>query len=266
MSEPNMQTLHLFKDKKEMIISTTQRVLVRPVRWKMVKNKSKGNYELEYEGLYVDTTTVYRSDTMAVARLVFTKPKIEPEQFFLTRPLTMPFGACTADPRLNLGVQMIRQGLSITPVKGDAMMVAIGETKTLVTTPFAEMLAQQSTSETPIVIPSKSGMTAFINRTLNMEGACTVSKELAKSGFFSWSGYIDYPLPKDVGYLRAGMMVRDQYWWAPAIEETIIDIRKSRVGDSLAVVYVTSKELRVGDKLGTAHGIKVHRRGDLPVR
>lgn len=254
--EPTMPVLHVFKNKKVMVISTAQGVLIRPMRWKIVRNKISGKYEPEYEGPYVDTTAVYGSDTMMVAKLRFPRPKIEPEQFFSSIAMTIPFGAWTADPRLNLGVQMIRQGLSVTPVKGDATMVAMGENKPLVTTPFAQMLTQMSTDETPIVIPGKNVVTAFINRTLNMEDACSVSKELAESGFFSWSGYIDYPLPKDVGYIKIGMTVKDQYWWAPAIEGTVVDIRMSKVGDSIAVVYVASKELRVGDKLGTAQGIK----------
>ncbi len=256
MSEINMPVLHVFRSKKVIVISIAQGVLIRPVRWKVVKSRSRGSYEVEYEGPYVDTTAVYGSDTMAVAKLFFPKPKTEPEQFFSTIALTIPFAAWTADPRLNLGVQMIRQGLSTTPVKGDATMVAMGENKPLVTTPFAQMLTQRSTTEIPIVIPGKNVVTAFINRTLNTEDACTVSKELAESGFFSWSGYIDYPLPRSDEHFRVGMVVKDQYWWAPGIEGTVVDIRMSKVGDPIAVVYVASKELRVGDKLGTAHGIK----------
>lgn len=170
--------------------------------------------------------------------------------------MTIPFAAWTADPRLNLGVQMIRQGLSTTPIRGDATMVAMGGNAPLVTTPFTEMVTEMSTEKTPLVIPGKNIVTAFINRTLNTEDACVVSQELAESGMFSWSGYIDYPLSKDVGYIRVGMTIKDQYWWAPAIEGIAMDIRMSKMGDPIAVVYVASKKLAVGDKLGTAHGLK----------
>lgn len=255
-SDPNMPTLHVFRDKMVVVISTAQGALVRPIRWRMVKTNGANGFNCSFEGPFVDTTTVYGCDTLMIAKIQFPRPKTDPEQFFSLIALMIPFGAWTADPRLNLGVQMIRQGLSMTPVKGDATMVAMGENKPLVMTPLTKMLTNVSTDEIPIVVPGKNIVTAFINRTLNTEDACTVSKELAESGMFAWSGYIDYPLPKDVGYVKVGMIVKDQYWWAPAIEGVIMDIRMSKVGDSIAVVYVGSKELRVGDKLGTAQGLK----------
>jgi len=43
-----------------------------------------------------------------------------------------------------------------------------------------------------------------------------------------------------------------------------VEIRMSRMGEPIAVVYVASKELRVGDKLGTAHGIKFMVREIIP--
>ncbi|KAK2591530.1 hypothetical protein QQS21_010780 [Conoideocrella luteorostrata] len=44
---------------------------------------------------------------------------------------------------------------------------------------------------------------------------------------------------------------------APAIDGTIMDVRMSKVGDSIAVIFVGSKELKVGDKLGgTSQGLK----------
>ena len=157
----------------------------------------------------MDTTAIYRSDTMTMANLVFPSPKTEPEQFFLSLVQIIPFAAWTADPRLNLRVQMIRQGLSLTPVKGDATIVATGRNKPLVITPFAKIMTDRSTEEIPLIIPGKNVVTALINHTMNTGDAYTVSKELAESGFFSWSGYIDYPLPRDMGFIKVGMVVRD---------------------------------------------------------
>ncbi|OAP53943.1 hypothetical protein AYL99_11823 [Fonsecaea erecta] len=134
--------------------------------------------------------------------------------------------------------------------------MATGESKPLVMTPFMCALSKMSTESAPIVFPGKYIVTAFVNRTLNTEDAYVVSKELAESGMFSWSGLIYYPLPKNVGYVRVGMVVKDQYWWAPAIEGTVLEVEISRSGDPIAVVYVASKVLRIGDKLGIMHGLK----------
>lgn len=58
---------------------------------------------------------VYYSDTMSMAKLSFPEPAKEPEQFFSAVALTILFREWTANPRVNMGVQMIRQGISITP-------------------------------------------------------------------------------------------------------------------------------------------------------
>ncbi len=80
-----------------------------------------------------------------------------------------------------------------------------------------------------------------------------VSKE---PGAFACSGFINHTLPRDVGYIRVGMRLKDQYWWAPSIEGIVVDFKMRKVGDSIAVVYVGSKALKIGDKLGTGSGLK----------
>lgn len=62
------------------------------------------------------------------------------------------------------------------------------------------------------------------------------------------------------------MTVKDQYQWAPAVEGIFMDIRMIKASNSMVVVYVASKELRVGDSLGTAHGLKVTVREMNPVQ
>ncbi|KAF4589784.1 hypothetical protein GQ602_003673 [Ophiocordyceps camponoti-floridani] len=60
-----MPVLHVFKTNKVVVISIAQGVLIdrTPSGGNMVRTKSRGSYELEYEGPYVDTTAVYGSDT-----------------------------------------------------------------------------------------------------------------------------------------------------------------------------------------------------------
>lgn len=72
-----------------------------------------------------------------------------------------------------------------------------------------------------------------------------------------WLGHIDYPLPRDVGYIRPATKVKNQYWWAPAVKETVVYIKMSKVGESFAIIYRSSRTLGVGDKLGTAQELKV---------
>ncbi|KAK7937811.1 uncharacterized protein PG986_014679 [Apiospora aurea] len=255
-SEINMPSIHVFESVRVVVVSTAQGVVVRPVRWRSVRRRDSDAYDFVFEGPYLDSMTVHCTDTMRYANLRFPDPVEEPEQYMSALALMVPFGAWKAEPRLNLGVQMMRQGLSLTPVKGDATMVSMGNNAPLVVTPIVSIITSRSTDTNPMVMPGRNMVTAFVNRTLNMKDACTVSKEFAESGCFSWRGYIDYPLPRNAGYVRIGMTVKDQYWWAPSVEGVIVDIRMSKVGDSIAVIYVASKELMVGDKLGNYHGIK----------
>ena len=103
----------------------------------------------------------------------------------------------------------MRQGLSTSPVKGDATIAVAGNNIPLLMTPMSQMITAESPDECTLAIPGRNVVTAFINRTLNTEDACTVSKEFSESGEFAWRGYINYPLPKDAGYVRVGMRVKD---------------------------------------------------------
>ena len=250
MCELNMPTLHVFKDAKVINISVATGVLIRPIRWSIDKNR------LVNHGPYVDSMSVHASDTMEFAGLSFPNRETEPEQYFNAAVLTIPFAAWTADPRINLGVQMLRQAMSLSPINGDATMVSHGEVEPLVKTPFLDMIMQQSKGMGLVSIPGTQVVVGFVNRYMNMEDACSVSQEWAESGTFAWSGYINYPLPVNPGPIKVGMMVGDKDWWKPAIDGTIVEVRMSKVGDSHVVVHVGSKRLEVGDKLGVSHGLK----------
>lgn len=106
--------------------------------------------------------------------------------------------------------------------------------------------------------PGEVRVTAFINRYLNTEDACVVSKEWAESGAMSWAGYINYILPEKVCHIRIDMVFKDEWWWKPAMEGTVVDLRMSRTGESYAVIHRASKSITVGDKIGGRHGVKVH--------
>ena len=146
--------------------------------------------------------------------------------------------------------------MSLALIKGDATIKSMGEVQKLVMTPLAAMLSQYTLNVCSLTMPGKNVVTVFINKTLNTEDASSVSEYLAKSGALSSLGYINYPLPKDVGYIKIGIPVKDQYWWAHAIEGMVINIKMSKVGDSIATVYIALKEPRVGGKLGSVHGLK----------
>lgn len=203
--EINMPTVHVFKHSRVLVVSVATGIVLRHMRWKVVSKR------FVFEGPLVDSMAVHNSDTIEFAGLSFPDKTNEPEQFFNAAVLTIIFGAWTADPRLNLGLQMLRQAMSTTPIKGDAIITAMGENKPLAITPFMDAVAQQSTDKCRIVVPGKYVVTAFINRYLNTEDACTVSREFANSGAFSWSGYINFPLSRDLGSVRIGIALKDQW-------------------------------------------------------
>ncbi|KAM0433235.1 hypothetical protein ACHAQK_009284, partial [Fusarium lateritium] len=69
-------------------------------------------------------------------------------------------------------------------------------------------------------------------------------------------GHIDYLVPRNAAYIRVGTTVKDQYWWAPGIKEVNINMKISKLGDLIVVIYMASKKLIVGDKLGAHQGLK----------
>ena len=170
MCEVNMPTVHVLEKEKVVVVSIATGTVIRPLRTKVIGSR------IICEGPYVDTTTVYYTTMLSMAGITFPDVKEEPEQFFNATVLTIPFAAWTSEPRPNLGVQMLRQSMSTTPIKGDATIVSTGKCKQLVTTAVADAIVSYSSNTRPIVLPGKLVMTAFVNRYLNSEDACTVSK------------------------------------------------------------------------------------------
>ncbi|RYP52807.1 hypothetical protein DL768_002056 [Monosporascus sp. mg162] len=76
-------------------------------------------------------------------------------------------------------------GLGLHPVKGDAAIVSLGETKPLVVTSYMDALLWTSTPECRITTPGKNVVVAFINRTRNTEDTVSIIKEWAESGAFA---------------------------------------------------------------------------------
>ncbi|RYP59466.1 hypothetical protein DL771_010893 [Monosporascus sp. 5C6A] len=93
------------------------------------------------EGPYVDMMAI--CDTLMFAVLMFPKRTEEPEQYSCFPLPTEPF--FTTEPKETLGIQMATQGLGLHPVKGDAVIVSLGETKPLVVTSYMDALLRTST-------------------------------------------------------------------------------------------------------------------------
>jgi hypothetical protein len=250
MCEPNMPTLHVFENMKVLNISTSSGVLIRPVR--LNENGSR----FMFEGPYVDSMSVYHSDTLRFANISFPSRTFEPEQYASTMSRIIPFFQYTTEPRLDLSLQMRVQALCQRPVNGDATSVSLGEREPIIMTSFMSTIRSMSGNKSLITHPGKYTVAAFINRTSNTEDAVSISKEFANSGVFSWNGYINYPLPPDCGHIEPGMVLMNQDWWKPAIPGVVVRVGMSKVGDPYAVTYVESRELVVGDKLATSDGLK----------
>jgi len=251
MNEFNMPTVHVFENLKVIVISITSGVLIRPMRTIV------SNGEFIRQGPFVDSMCVYHSDTMKFANLTFPDPEIEPMQFSSTSCLIVPFFRWTTEPRINLGIQMTMQGMNTFPIKGDATIVSLGRSDPIIKTAVMDAITNKSSAECEITIPGKNIVTAFINRKLNTEDACTISKELAESGAFAWSGYIDYPLPLVTsGKIEPGMIIENEPWWKPAMKGQVVKVFMNKNGGLNATIAIFSKEISIGDKLATWHGIK----------
>lgn len=250
MCDPDMPTVHIFKRNRIVNISVSSGVLIRPIRLLMVDK------EFVSEGPYVDTMCVYHSDTMKYLRKSFPHPEKEPTQMASSNVLMIPFYRYDTEPRTGLGVGMMKQALCELPTKGEATMRATGQNEPILKTQFAAILESKKTVETPIVIPGRNMVMAFINMQQNTEDACIVSKEFAELGWFTWTGYIDYPLPKDCGKIEPWDVLYDQSWWKPSVPGLVLKTYVNKHGGMTAYVFVGSTKLEIGDKLATWHGLK----------
>jgi len=251
MCEFNMPTVHVFENFKTIVISINSGVLIRPVRT-FVKDR-----EFVRQGPFVDSMAVYHSDTLKYAKVSWPKHDVEIKQFIATSVQCIPFYAFTMEPRSNLGMQMKLQSMNRYPIKGDATIVSLGESEPVIMTDVMDAIMAKSTKENPIIIPGRNVITAFVNRSLNTEDACSVTKEFAEWGAFAWMGYIDYPLPNDrEGTITPGMVLEDQHWWKPAMKGLVTRIFTNKSGGTNATVAIYQKALKVGDKLGNYHGVK----------
>ncbi|KAI1291210.1 hypothetical protein F5Y03DRAFT_400881 [Xylaria venustula] len=250
MCEPNMPVLHIFEELKVITMSTATGVLIRPMR----TSAKKGVFE--FQGPYVDSMAIYHSDTLRFAKMQFPSRSDEPEQYCCFLLLTEPFFRWSTEPRENLGIQMGTQGLGLHPVKGDATIMSLGESSPIVVTSYMNALLNTSSDECRITTPGKNAVMAFINRTCNTEDAVSIMMEWATSGAFAWHSFISFPLPKDSGVIRPGMILKNQNWWVPATEGVVISVTTSKSGDQIANVYMIVKELKIGDKIMMGHGIK----------
>jgi len=179
-SKPNISTCRAFIAEKVFTISVSTGVLIRPLRI-LVVHKPNGQV-INYKGAYVDSVCVHKSDTLRIAGVNFPDKVEKPEQYLDLGVLMIMCDAWTVEPRLSLGLQMMRQAMSTTPIKADATIDSLERSEPLVMTSFATAISATFTAESPIAFPGKSVVTAFINRSLNTKDAASVSKEWAESG------------------------------------------------------------------------------------
>jgi hypothetical protein len=246
----NMPTMHVFESAKVIVISIASGVLIRPVRLFVKENK------FVMEGPMIDSMCVHHSDTMRFINSTFPDPEIEPEQYSCFVGRCIPCSSFATEPRTGLGIGMMSQALTTTPVKGDATIVTLGSSRPVRVTDFMSALLNMSKPECEIVVPGKSVVTAFINTQTNTEDACDIMREFAQSGTFSWMGVIDYPLPKSCGVIEPGTVLYDQPWWKPAMRGVVTRVYVNKNGGMNAITYLYRHDLEIGDKLVGWHGVK----------
>ncbi|KAH7001768.1 hypothetical protein B0J12DRAFT_747803 [Macrophomina phaseolina] len=250
MCEPNMPTMHVFEAPRVVTISVSSGVLIRPIRTFVQGDRFR------FEGPFVDTMTVYHSDTLKFINATFPGARYEPEQFLEIAALSVPFSMWTTEPRIALATQMLMQSMNKNPISGDATLVSMGESEPLVSSAYMDVIRNSFTDKSNISIPGRNVVAAFINCETNNEDACVLTKEWAESGSAAWYGFINYPLPKDCGVVESGTLLKNQPWWKPSIEGVVMSTSTSKSGDPYAIVLIGSKKAKIGDKFATNHGLK----------
>jgi hypothetical protein len=100
MCEPNMPTFHVFTEAMVLNISIATGTLTRSVR--LLEDGCK----FIYEGPYVDSISVYHSDTLNFTNLSVLSREPKPAQYASTLSRIIPFFQYTTEPRLDLTTQM----------------------------------------------------------------------------------------------------------------------------------------------------------------
>ncbi|KAH6355673.1 hypothetical protein HBI34_225040 [Parastagonospora nodorum] len=97
----------------------------------------------EYDMLMIhifNSVCVYHSDTMKYLQRELPKCDEECDQMASSFTTMILFSGFAMEPRIGLGVAMLKQALCTMPTKGDATMVSLETTDPLVMTEFAHAL------------------------------------------------------------------------------------------------------------------------------
>jgi len=70
----------------------------------------------------------------------------------------------------------------------------MADSRPLVMTDWADAISTRPDGS-HIPLPGRPVTVAFVNRHLNTEDACSISKELTESGMMAWSGIINHHPP-----------------------------------------------------------------------
>lgn len=128
MCERNMPTVYIFKEIKEVAISMSSEVVIRPTRINAI------SYDFKFEGPFVDIMAFSSGDTL---RSTLPVRSVEPGQYMNAIMLTYaPFSCFTMEPRPNLVAQMMFQGINNLPIQGDATLVSTGQQEPIVVSDF----------------------------------------------------------------------------------------------------------------------------------
>lgn len=178
--------------------------------------------------------------------------------FFSPLVSLIPFAHWSQAPRITLGMQMARQALNFAPVSGDATFTATYSERPWISTPVCMSVAGAAMGGTArgISMPGITLVTAFVNMWHNMEDSCVVSETAASSGIFAWRATFAYPIPAGAGGVAAGSVLEKESWRRPDMPGTVESVFVSKSGKLYANVVLEANHLRVGDKIGTVHGMK----------
>jgi hypothetical protein len=251
MEGREMPTMHAFVKEKLLVISVAMGTLVRPLVVDPVAEDFVG------KGPMIDTTIAHgHCDTLSMLRLRFPDISTDPDQFFSACVLTIPFYAWTTEPRLNLGLQMLRQALSRSPVQGDFTAIKPYAEPPCVTTPFGMRIISTVHNREDMSMPHIMAVAAFINVWENTEDACVVSTSFSNSPHMMWKAYVDYPLPSDEPMRNVIENITSRPYWKPDVEGECMRVFMTTDKQPFARTFVACDKLKRGDKLATQHGLK----------
>lgn len=245
---PNAPSLHVFEDKKVVVIAITPGCLMKPVCEELYEDNSNIKW---YDSV------LYNDQSMTLFMDPDGDSFYHPLEYMRTFCHLVPFVFHDEPPRPLLAGSMSTQAICNPRVELFSTIKPKHVVPPIVRTPLMDKYVRDLARLPHVDIPGVELLTLFCNSRGNYEDSVIVSQYVNDRGIFAHTSLINHPVPVGVDRLRAGDVIGSETkWWRPAQDAVVIKEGFSKNKTRYVCARMTSNGINVGDKIGTQHGQK----------